>query len=171
MVKPVKFILILFTLASITTSCFDNVEQPPRTPQMEQIELEQALSNIESQGFDIDTTELGIYYVIHKAGEGPTVMPGDTCFMTYVGYFLDGNPFDGSEDHYEEGIWEFVYKKLAIIPGLEDGLLVSSKGAEIDFIIPSEFAYGENGSMLVPPYTTLLFSTRMDDLKPYSGEE
>ena len=65
-----------------------------------------------------------------------------------------------------EPIWEFIYKDIALIPGFEDGLAKSSKGAEIDFIVPSEHAYGELGNIGIPPYTTLMFSTIMEDLKP-----
>ncbi len=171
MLKSIKYTLILFALSTIMFSCLDSSEPEIRTPETERLEIEIALANIESQGFDIDTTELGIYYIVHEEGEGPTTVPGDTCFMTYVGYFLDGSVFDASADHYEDGIWEFIFKDIALIPGLEDGLLLSRKGAEIDFIIPSEFAYGAQGSLAIPPYKPLLFTTRMDDLKPYNDEE
>jgi len=41
-----------------------------------------------------------------------------------------------------------------------------NKGAALDLIIPSEFAYGETGSGLIEPYTTILFTLKMHDLKP-----
>lgn len=167
MFKSIKFFTIIFALSVLVFSCMsDPVIPEERTAEMEQAEIKQALSNIVAGGHDVDTTEMGIYYVVHVEGEGPTTVAGDTCFLKYYGYFLDATLFDSSEDHYEDGIWEFIYKDIPIIPGLEDGLALSNKGAEIDFIIPSEFAYGEEGNIGIPPYTTLVFSTIMHDLKP-----
>ncbi|MDB4584921.1 FKBP-type peptidyl-prolyl cis-trans isomerase, partial [Draconibacterium sp.] len=108
----------------------------------------------------------GMYFVEQVAGEGPTVHEGDTCFLRYAGYFLDGSIFDSSDNYYEDGIWEFVYKEVNLIPGFDEGIGMLNKGAEMDFIIPSELAYGATGVSGIPPYTPLLFATILDDLKP-----
>ena len=167
MFKSIKFFTIIFALSVLVYSCMsDPIIPEERTAEMEQDEINTTLTTLEENGYDIDTTEMGVYYIVHVEGEGPTTMAGDTCFLQYAGYFLDGKVFDASDDHYEDGIWEFIFKEISIISGLEDGLALSSKGAEIDFIIPSEFAYGAQGNVGIPPYSTLLFSTIMHDLKP-----
>lgn len=131
-------------------------------------ELNAALESLIADGWDIDTTEMGIYYIVHEEGEGPLVQEGDTISLEYTGYLLGGLVFDASSYHYEDGIWEFVLKASDLIPGFSDGLSVMSKGSAIDMIIPSQFAYGEKGQGLIEPFTSLLFTAKLHDLKPGS---
>ena len=166
MFKTIKTIAILFVFIFSISSCLNNGSDiEPRTPEMEQAELNEFLKKLEADGFDVDTTDLGIYYVVQEAGEGLFPVEGDTCFMEYAGFFLDGSVFDTSHDHFPNGIWQFNYKETSLIPGFEDGIALLNKGAEIDMIIPSNLAYGA-GTSSIPPYTTLLFATKMHDLKP-----
>ena len=167
-----KTVAIFFTIFIIffTTSCLDGVKDNPnsRNPEMEMRELNEALAKLEDEGYDIDTTELGIFYIVHEEGEGPLAMAGDTLRLEYKGYTLGGMIFDASSYNHQDGIWEFVYKELELIPGFDDGLSVMNKGAVIDMIIPSEHAYGEAGSGLIDSYTTILFTAKLHDLKPGS---
>ena len=59
-------------------------------------ELNAALAKLESEGFDVDTSELGIYYIIHTEGEGPLPQAGDSLQLEYTGYLLNGLIFDAS---------------------------------------------------------------------------
>lgn len=172
MFKTIKIVAIIFAATLFTTtSCMNDVEdQPSRTPEMEQAELDQVLANLETGGYDIDTTDLGVYYITHKEGEGSFPETGDTCNIIYAGYLLDGSIFDASHFHYQDSIWQLIYKEVALIPGFDDGIALMNKGAEVDMIIPSELAYGPLGSGNIPPYTTLMFSAIMRDLKPVIEE-
>ncbi len=167
MFKTIKTVAILFAFTFTITSCLTTGDDPePRTPEMEQAEINQFLKNLEENGVDIDTTDLGVYYIIiNEEGIGTFPAEGDTCFMEYTGFFLDGTVFDTSHDHFPNGIWEFNYLEISLIPGFDDGIALLNKGAEIDMIIPSNLAYGA-GNEGIPPYTTLLFATKMHDLKP-----
>jgi FKBP-type peptidyl-prolyl cis-trans isomerase len=139
-----------------------------RTPEMERSELDKALSLLEAEEYDIDTTDLGVYYIVNVEGEGPYAQPGDTLRLEYIATLLNGQIFDASAFYYSDSIWEFVFGDLPLIPGFEDGLSLMNKGSETDLIIPSEFAYGENGYGPIGPYTTLFFQTRMHDISPTS---
>lgn len=167
-----KTVAILLTIITIflASSCLDNVDDNPdnRNPEKEMRELNEALSSLILEGYDIDTTALGIYYIVHEEGEGPMAQEGDSLSLEYTGYLLGGMIFDRSAFHYEDGSWEFVLNASDLIPGFTDGLKVMNKGAAIDMIIPSEFAYGEKGNGLIEPYTTILFTAKMHDLKPGS---
>lgn len=166
MFKTIKTVAILcVTTLFIATSCMKDLEEPARTSATEQAELNAFLASIETQGFDIDTTDLGVYYVIHKEGEGKFPEAGDTCNLIYAGYLLDGSIFDASFFHYEDSIWQLPYKEIELIPGFDDGIALMNKGTELDMIIPSELAYGSSGEKM-PPYTTLRFAATMRDLKP-----
>ena len=167
MTKTVAISLtILFAL--ITSSCLDKVDDNPtgRNPEKEQRELNEALAKLISEGWDIDTTAMGIYYIVHEEGEGPLAQEGDSLSLEYIGYLLDGLIFDATSYHYEDDSWEFVFNSDELIPGFADGVSVMNKGAAIDMIIPSQFAYGEKGQGLIEPFTTLLFTAKLHELTP-----
>ncbi|MBT3385429.1 MAG: hypothetical protein HN778_08985 [Prolixibacteraceae bacterium] len=168
-IKRVSFIIAISVFFT-TVSCLTDEEeiQIVRSPELEASELYTALSNLEAGGYDIDTTDLGIFYVIHEEGEGPYPVAGDTCYIEYEGYLLDGIIFDASSDHYLDGIWELIYKDIPLIEGFDDGIALMNKGTEIDIIIPSYLAYGAYGAGIIPPYSTIVFSAIMHDLKPQS---
>lgn len=167
MLKTIKTVAILFAFIFTISSCLTSGDEPePRTPEMEAAEIDAAIKKLEADGHDVDTTDLGVYYIVQEEGTGPFTTEGDTCFMEYTGYFIDGSVFDTSHDHFPNGIWEFNFKEISLIPGFEDGIALLNKGAEIDMIIPSSLAYGPGGTSGIPPYTTLLFATKMHDLKP-----
>jgi len=146
------------------SSCIDSpvVE---RTEEIERAELEELITGLSEGGVDIDTTGLGIYYIVRVEGEGEPPVGGDTISIEYVGAFINGNVFETSEDYYDDGIWEFVYLEESLLPGLDEAISVIKKGGEIDAIIPSEFAYGETGYGPVSPYTTLIFNIKLHELK------
>jgi FKBP-type peptidyl-prolyl cis-trans isomerase len=54
----------------------------------------------------------------------------------------------------------------SLIPGFYEGISILKKGAEADIIIPSGLAYGSYGNSGIPPYTPLLFTLKMKDLRP-----
>ncbi|MFO7670410.1 MAG: FKBP-type peptidyl-prolyl cis-trans isomerase [Bacteroidales bacterium] len=167
MTRTVAYSLPVFIML-LTNSCLDSVNDHPtsRTPELEMRELSEALLSLQAEGYDIDTTDLGIYYIIHEEGEGPLAQEGDTISLEYTGYLMGGYIFDASSFHYPDGIWEFVLDSSELIPGFVDGISVMNKGAAINMIIPSTYAYGATGSGPIEPYTTILFTARLHDLKP-----
>ncbi|HSO88769.1 MAG TPA: FKBP-type peptidyl-prolyl cis-trans isomerase [Draconibacterium sp.] len=169
MIKTIKTAAVLLSLAILISlsSCVNDDNVPDRTAATEQQELDKALANLEAESYDIDTTDLGVFYIMNKVGTGPVAQSGDTCFLIYTGYFLDGTIFDTSANYFPtDSIWKFNYMEVNLIPGFNDGIALLNKGAEADIIIPSEFAYGPNGYNEIPPYTPLVFSLKMRDLKP-----
>lgn len=167
-----KTVAVFLLISSIffTTSCLEvDEETSERSPEMEMRELNEALLSLIEEGYDIDTTDLGVYYVVHEEGEGPLAQEGDSLSLEYSGYFFGGQIFDASAYHFPDGIWELIFAPEKLAPGFSDGLTVMNKGAGIDMIIPSEHAYGATGSGMIEPYTTILFAVKMHDLKP--GED
>jgi FKBP-type peptidyl-prolyl cis-trans isomerase len=41
-----------------------------------------------------------------------------------------------------------------------------NKNSKMQFVIPSDLAYGSAGQGVIPPYTTLVFVIKMVDIKP-----
>lgn len=168
MQKKMNLFILVCLVVFVAVSCKNDDDKVERTPEMEVEELNSALSSLTSMGYDIDTTDLGVYYIIHKEGTGLFPNTGDTLFLNYTGYLLDGTIFDASEYYYADSIWQFVYKEIDLIPGFDDALAIMNKGTEMDIIIPSELAYGSVGNGIIPPYATIMFSAKLVDIKPPS---
>jgi FKBP-type peptidyl-prolyl cis-trans isomerase FkpA len=165
-IKSIALFAVLSLLFFMNSCLSDPISEDARTPEMEALELHNALIKFELEGFNIDTSELGIYYIIHEEGTGPFAQAGDTLGLEYAGYLLNGYLFDASANHYDDDIWHFNYKENALIPGFDFGISLMQEGTELDMIIPSELAYGSYGQGVIPPYSSLIFSAKMHSLKP-----
>ena len=159
-----NFLLPFAVLLALTSSCVEDT--PSRTAETEQQEIDKAIANLTSKGYNVDTTALGVYYVRMKNGTGAFPQTGDTCHLIYTGFYLDGTIFDASYYHSTDSIWKYVYKVNSVIPGFEDAVSLLNKSAAAYSIIPSELAYGPDGYYPIPPYTPLVFNIVMRDIKP-----
>ncbi len=164
-IKQVIFCLSIVYLFFASNSCLVDDEFKERTPEQEQKEITELLSKLEQEGYNINTTDLGIYYIILEEGDGPFPQKGDTCFLEYTGFFYDGTKFDSSHNYSESGIWKFVFDEVKLIKGFEDGIKLMNKGTMIKMIIPSKLAYGAYGYKQIDSYTTLIYVAKMHDLK------
>lgn len=159
-------VLISVVILFFAASCNINDDTTERTAATEQQEINQSIANLKTKGYNVDTTDMGVFYVTNKVGEGPLPARGDTCYLIYTGFFLNGTIFDSSGFYYQDSIWKFNFLEVSLIPGFNDGIGLLNKGAEADIIIPSSLAYGPNGYAEIPPYTPLVFSLKMRDLRP-----
>ncbi len=167
MIKSLKIIafILIAPLIYLSQSCIDIGHADKRTEETEINELAETLSNLKNEGYDIDTTSSGMYYIIHEAGTGPTIQIGDTCYVKYAAYLLSGVLLETSS-YYTDGIWAMIYKSEPLITGFDEALGMMNKGMQADFIIPSKLAYGSEGKTGIPPYSSLIFSIELKDLKP-----
>ena len=161
--QPFILLGIVFSVF-LLQSCLEKIEI--RTQDMEKAELRDYVSGLITNGYNVDTTELGIYYIVIEEGEGVFPKQSDTLTVGYAGYFIDGSMFDSSEINNTEGSITFHFIDDPMIPGFEDGIKLMNKGSKIQMIIPSELAYGEYGTLNIPPFSTLVFVVRMIDIKP-----
>jgi peptidylprolyl isomerase len=90
-------------------------------------------------------------------GTGATANPGDTVTVQYVGVrFRDGQQFDASWDRGQP----FVFPLGAgqVIPGWDQGVVGMKVGGRRQLTIPSDLAYGAQGSPPdIAPNETLIF--------------
>jgi FKBP-type peptidyl-prolyl cis-trans isomerase len=155
------FIVIFLFLAGY--SC--EKEGSERTWELEMSELETMLGELEVKGVNIDTTHLSVFYHILKEGTGIFPKPGDTLYVSFVGFIPSGRKIEDSRDlHPPKGIWKCLYKPQHSVIGFIDALSYLNKGAEIEMYIPSDRAYGKKGGPNVPPYTTLIYRATMHDV-------
>lgn len=162
-------ILLPFILALpfVFSSCMKNSNEDERTEAIELAELNQLIQKLEAKGFDVDTTENGVFYIVHEPGEGPVVAPYDTIAISYEGYLTNGYLFDATEDWAPDGKWEFVYLEEPLVEGFNSALAVMNEGSELEFLIPSSLAYGAYGSPpKIGPYETLIFGVKLHEIRP-----
>ena len=111
-------------------------------------------------------TATGLYYVIHKPGEGETAKKGAKVGMNYLGRFLDGKKFDGNIDENfapvpGRQVLNFTLGIGQVIQGWDEGIQLLSKGSRATLYIPSHLAYGPNGRPSIPPNAILMFDVEV----------
>jgi FKBP-type peptidyl-prolyl cis-trans isomerase FkpA len=159
-------LLALFAVLFIS-SCMKTDDHKTYSAAEERLLRNAYLDSLIARGHNIDTTAAGVYYVLIEEGEGDYAKFGDTLTVGYAGWFIDGFMFDASDIHYPDGKMEFILGVNRMIPGWEDGLKVMNKESRVQFIIPSELAYGSEGvGKKIPPYQTLIFMIKLFDIKP-----
>lgn len=159
------FIVFVVLLASCKKEDDPNAAY---TPQREANMIKEWLAFVKTEKVQLDSTATGIYYIADtvKVGSGPTVKAGDEVTVKYVGMFLDGTIFDASAYHNAtDGTYEYVHKTDRMVQGWEEGIEILKKGGSAIFLLPSSKAYGIRGYDLIPPYTPLIFSIEVVDIK------
>ena len=94
-------------------------------------------------------TELDVNVL--EEGSGPAAEAGDVIIVDYVGVrSSDGVEFDNSYDPRQAGApvspFTLVLGQGGVIAGWDEGLIGAQAGARIQLDIPSDLAYGEQGS-------------------------
>jgi len=91
--------------------------------------------------------------------------PGDTLSMHYTGtLYSDCSKFDSSVDRNEP--FQFTLGKGEVIKGWDDGLRGMCVGEKRKLTIPSDLAYGDDGSgEKIPGGSTLQFELELLDIK------
>ena len=167
-------VVLVMIVAVIASSCLnDDDDIIIQSKAEEMIIMNQYISNLEAEGYNIDTTDLGVYYIILEEGEGVYPENGDSLTVGYVAKYLKlypnniiaGREFDSSDYLNADGLYNFVLGDSQMIPGWNDGIKQINEGGEIQFIVPSELAYGSEGSGAVGPNRTLIFVVKLFELK------
>lgn len=125
----------------------------------EQAALKKYLSQFEGK---LDTLG-GIYRLLKKTNpSGDSITYGSSVSIDYRGSFVDGYVF---EDTYEKGLTPtFNYgKDYQLIEGMHIGLNGLKSGESVKIILPSQRAFGSEGSLagIVPPYTAVIFDVEI----------
>lgn len=106
------------------------------------------------------STDSGLQYVIIDEGDGDK--PDSQAIITIHQrcQLINGTII---EDTYKENEPSEV-KMEELIEGYQEGVQLMKKGARYKFFIPSELAWGKNGTgNKIPPYSVLIFDVRLID--------
>jgi FKBP-type peptidyl-prolyl cis-trans isomerase len=107
-------------------------------------------------------TESGLLYQELTAGTGAQPQATDEVTVHYTGQLVDGQVFDSSVKRGEPT----TFPLTGVVPGWTEGLQMMRVGGKARLIIPSELAYGEDGSRgVIPPNATLVFELELLGIK------
>ena len=111
---------------------------------------------------NVRTTNSGLQYQVVKEGEGDAPTLSDTVSVNYEGKLISGKVFDSS---YERG-QPATFKVGDVIPGWQEALMLMKPGATYMLYIPSNLAYGKQGSMgAIGPNEVLIFKVDLLSVK------
>ncbi|BBE20887.1 peptidyl-prolyl cis-trans isomerase [Aquipluma nitroreducens] len=114
------------------------------------------LNNVHNEG--VVETESGLQYKILKEGYGKSPTIDDQIKCDYHGILLDGTVFDSTIERRQPAI----FPVNAVIRGWAEALLLMTVGAKWRLFIPSNLAYGEEGTGgLIGPNATLIFDVEL----------
>lgn len=112
--------------------------------------------NSKKQG--VVTTDSGLQYKQLLAGDGAKPSKSDRVKVHYRGTLIDGTVFDSSYDRGEP----IVFPVTGVIAGWIEGLQLMQVGSKFELTIPSNLAYGANGSgPVIGPDATLIFEVEL----------
>lgn len=106
----------------------------------------------------VTTTASGLQYKQLVAGNGTKPTTSDRVKVHYHGTLIDGTVFDSS---YQRGE-PIVFPVTGVIAGWVEGLQLMNVGSKFELTIPSNLAYGVNGSgPVIGPDATLIFEVEL----------
>ena len=117
---------------------------------------------LKEEKLSVQPTKSGLYYLCLKEGTGKRVEKGDTVTVNYEGRFLNGKFFDSTVRRKQP--FQFVYgTEWQVVEGLEEAIGMMKEGEKSLFILPSNLAFGTEGSStgIVPPFTSLIFEVEL----------
>jgi FKBP-type peptidyl-prolyl cis-trans isomerase FklB len=106
----------------------------------------------------ITVLESGLQYEVLTEGTGAQPTAASTVRTHYHGTFIDGRVFDSSVERGEPT--EFPVG--GVIAGWTEALQLMKEGSKWRLYVPSDLAYGEQGSQgAIPPHSALVFEVEL----------
>ena len=113
----------------------------------------------------------GLYYIEAIKGEGDSLKFGDRVQIFYATWTIDSILVDESKGytigHRFEPL-EYIIGANSVIKGLEEASTYMQLNTKSNLVLPSEVAYGQNGSGAIPGFTTLLMEVEVYKVYPFN---
>ena len=126
---------------------------------MEQLILKKYLEEVDAKPYH------GIYKEQITKGTGKEIEKGDEVTVHYKGCFISRLEFDNT---YKRNAFTFTYGTPGqVIKGLDIAIKGMKKGEKSKIIIPSQLAFGEEGSttLIVPTFSTVIYELEIVNVK------
>jgi FKBP-type peptidyl-prolyl cis-trans isomerase FklB len=162
--------LIKIAAISLSMICINAYAETQSTTASQQTTVTVDKNKIEGDAFltknkknkGVVTLPDGLQYKIITQGKGPKPTDTDVVLVNYAGTFINGKEFDSSYKRHEP----ISFPVGGVIPGWTEALKLMPVGSTWMLYIPSELAYGEQGSPpTIPPNTLLIFKVELLEIK------
>ncbi len=117
---------------------------------------------IGQEKINVTPSPSGLIVLPIEKTNGQIVHVGDTITINYEGRFINGKYFDSTVRRKQP--FQFVFgTEWQVIKGIEEGLAKMREGEKAIFIMPSELAFGQEGSStgIIPPFTSLIYEVEL----------
>lgn len=147
----VRFFLLFFLLFLLSCNGKDNQENNRKVLKHSKESLEEInksliekddhliRSYVNRRGWNMKKSETGLWYMIIEKGDESKVVEGDIVKYNYKLRLFDGTLCYSSDDL---GPKTIIVGQGGVESGLEEGLLLMSKGSKGRFILPPHLAHG-----------------------------
>ena len=105
----------------------------------------------------VTVTASGLQYEVLAEGNGEMPSKESVVKVHYHGTLADGTVFDSSVQRGEPA----VFPLNQVIRGWTEGLQLMKVGSKFRFAIPSDLAYGDQGTGPIPPAAALVFEVEL----------
>jgi FKBP-type peptidyl-prolyl cis-trans isomerase len=117
-------------------------------------------ANAKKEG--VKVLEAGVQYKVLATGKGKSPAPTDTVSVHYTGTLIDGSVFDSSVQRGQPA----TFPVNGVIQGWQMALQKMKVGDKWMLYIPSDLAYGEQGSQgAIGPHEVLVFEVELLAIK------
>jgi FKBP-type peptidyl-prolyl cis-trans isomerase len=156
------FSFLLLSLLTVLAACKkdDNTEAAPDYAAQDDATIQQYIKDKGLTGFQKDT--LGVYIAITQPGTGPKAKKNQVVKAMYTGTLLDGTVFDSNLTTLG---FPFLLGQGRVISGWDGAFTRLNTGAKAILLIPSQAAYGANGSGKIGPNSVLRFDVEVVSIK------
>ena len=125
-------------------------------------EIGEAFLAVNGKKEGVKTTTSGLQYEVISEGTGPKPSINDTVVTHYHGTLIDGTVFDSSVERGEPA----QFPVNGVIQGWIEALQMMQVGSKWRLFVPSDLAYGDQGSgPAIGPGTTLIFEVELIEIK------
>ncbi len=169
-----KRFLAVLSLAFIVVAFF-SCKKSNNLEELRKNELKKLDEFINTHYHDSLPKSSGLYYIEELEGHGDSLIrPGDRVQIFYATWTIDSVLIDESSGftvgHRYEPL-EYTVGTSSVVQGLEEATTYMREGGKAHLVLPSEVAYGQNGSNGVPGFTTLLMQVEVYKVYPYITPE
>lgn len=174
MKRSIFFLPVLLIAIAIISSCDNN-----DLGKLRQAELEKLDAYIQENYPNVDPKPSGLYYVEVDPGIGDTIKYGDQVQIFYKIMTLDSVLVDETNGYSLGQRYDPI--SMTVVPptqltssatsinkliGLNEALTYMRKDGKAKLVIPSELAFGQNGTYGVAGFTSLLMQVEVYKVYP-----
>jgi len=172
-------VLMLFLVLAICSSCRQEQRHSVSSDQMKKYkdnlvaihkelvrhQADSIRKFVNSKGWVMSQSRTGLCYEILNDNPGPMISAGNEVYVSYSVSLLDGFRCYSSDSL---GYKSFVVGRGGVEAGLEEGVLLLSKGDSARFILPSYLAYGVAGDQnRIPRLSIIIYDLKVVEVVSY----